>query len=152
NQYGDCKDKHTLFASLLQAAGIPAYPALISSSRKLDPDVPSPAQFDHVISVVPQGQSYLWLDTTAEVGPFGYLLPQLRDKQALVMPGDKPAILVATPPNLPFPSIDTFTIEGKLNEEGTLESKMDYTSRGDAEIVLRSAFRQVPQPQWKDLV
>jgi tetratricopeptide (TPR) repeat protein len=152
NQYGDCKDKHTLFASLLQAAGVTAYPALISSSRKLDPDVPSPAQFDHVISVIPQGQSFVWLDTTAEVGPFGYLLPQLRDKQALVMPGDKPAILVTTPPNLPFPSVDTFTIDGKLSEDGTLESKMDYTSRGDGEIALRAAFRQVPQPQWKDLV
>jgi tetratricopeptide (TPR) repeat protein len=152
NQYGDCKDKHTLFASLLQATGVTAYPALISSSRKLDADVPSPAQFDHVISVVPQGQNFLWLDTTAEVGPFGYLLPQLRDKQALVMPGDKPAMLVTTPANLPFPSINTFTIDGKLNEDGTLESKMDYTSRGDSEIVFRSAFRLVPQPQWKDLV
>ncbi len=27
NQYGDCKDKHTLFASLLNALGIKAYPA-----------------------------------------------------------------------------------------------------------------------------
>ncbi len=152
NQYGDCKDKHTLFASLLQAAGVTAYPALISSSRKLDADVPSPAQFDHVISVVPQGQSFLWLDTTAEVGPFGYLLPQLRDKQALIIPGDKPAMLVTTPANLPFPSINTFTIDGKLNGDGTLESKMDYTSRGDSEILLQTAFRQVPQPQWKDLV
>ena len=32
NQYGDCKDKHTLFASLLAASGIRAYPALISST------------------------------------------------------------------------------------------------------------------------
>src|SRR5215470_6605229 len=31
NRYGDCKDKHTLFAALLRAAGITAYPALISS-------------------------------------------------------------------------------------------------------------------------
>jgi tetratricopeptide (TPR) repeat protein len=152
NQYGDCKDKHTLFASLLRAAGVTAYPALISMSLNLDPDVPSPAQFDHVISAVPQGQSYVWLDTTAEVGPFGYLLPQLRDKQALVIPGDKPAMLVTTPADLPYPSSDTFTIDGKLNDDGTLESKMDYSSRGDAEIALRAAFRQVPQPQWKDLV
>ena len=152
NQYGDCKDKHTLLASLLQASGITAYPALISSSRKLDPDVPSPAQFDHVISVVPQGQAYVWLDTTAEVGPFGYLLPQLRDKQALVIPGDKPATLVRTPADLPFANVNTFTVDGKLNEDGTLESQMDYTTRGDSELVLRGAFRQVPQPQWQELV
>jgi hypothetical protein len=54
NQYGDCKDKHTLLASLLSAVGIEAYPALISSSRQVDPDVPSPGQFDHVITVVPR--------------------------------------------------------------------------------------------------
>src|SRR5581483_11570224 len=48
NEYGDCKDKHTLLATLLKAEGIDAWPALISSQRDLDPSVPSPAQFDHV--------------------------------------------------------------------------------------------------------
>ena len=42
NGYGDCKDKHTLLATLLRAEGIPSYPVLIHSGRKLDPDVPSP--------------------------------------------------------------------------------------------------------------
>src|SRR3984957_2843002 len=45
NQYGDCKDKHTLLASLLEAEGLHASSVLINSSRKLDPDVPSPSQF-----------------------------------------------------------------------------------------------------------
>src|SRR6266542_2121834 len=46
NQYGDCKDKHTLLSSMLIAAGLRGYPALMNSSRKLDVDVPSPGQFD----------------------------------------------------------------------------------------------------------
>ena len=29
NQYGDCKDKHTLLAAMLKAAGYEAWPALI---------------------------------------------------------------------------------------------------------------------------
>jgi transglutaminase-like putative cysteine protease len=74
NRYGGCKDKHTLLASLFDAAGIGAYPALISSFRELDPDVPSPAQFNHVITVVPQGNGFVWLDTITEVAPFGYLV------------------------------------------------------------------------------
>ncbi|MGA7400640.1 MAG: DUF3857 and transglutaminase domain-containing protein, partial [Candidatus Sulfotelmatobacter sp.] len=53
NQYGDCKDKHTLLASLLEAEGMHASSVLINSSRKLDPDVPSPSQFDHVITLLP---------------------------------------------------------------------------------------------------
>src|ERR1700740_1206441 len=50
NQYGDCKDKHTLLASMLEAEGLHASSVLINSSRKLDADVPSPSQFDHVIT------------------------------------------------------------------------------------------------------
>jgi transglutaminase-like putative cysteine protease len=95
NQYGDCKDKHTLLASLLDAAGIKAYPALINSTHALDPDVPSPSQFDHVITAIPRGNGFLWLDTTAEVAPYGYLVSPLWDKQSLVIPSDKAAALVA---------------------------------------------------------
>ncbi|MGA9889639.1 MAG: DUF3857 and transglutaminase domain-containing protein, partial [Candidatus Acidiferrales bacterium] len=50
NGYGDCKDKHTLFAALLAAEKITAFPALISSKSKIDANIPSPAQFDHVIT------------------------------------------------------------------------------------------------------
>ena len=64
NGYGDCKDKHTLFAALLKAEGIQSYPVLIDSSRQLDPDVPSPAQFDHVITAAKLGTGLTWLDTT----------------------------------------------------------------------------------------
>ena len=52
NQYGDCKDKHTLLASMLAATGLRAYPVLMNSSRKIDVDMPSPGQFDHVISAI----------------------------------------------------------------------------------------------------
>src|SRR6202162_4117748 len=55
NGYGDCKDKHTLFSALLRAEGIQSYPVMIHSTRKLDVDVPSPAQFDHVITAARLG-------------------------------------------------------------------------------------------------
>ena len=154
NNYGDCKDKHTLLASLLQAAGITLYPALISSSQKLDPEMPTPAQFNHVIGYLPPGKDKdaIWLDTTPEVAPFGLLIPRLRDKQALLMTGEKSTQLVTTPGDPPFPSTETFKIVGKINDEGTFEAKAAVTSRGDSELLTRLAFRQVPQPQWKELV
>ena len=154
NNYGDCKDKHTLLASLLQASGVTIYPALINSSRKLDPDIPSPAQFDHIIGYLQQGKDKdaVWLDTTLEVSPFGYLAPQLRDKQALVMRGEKSIQLVTTPADPPFPSTTAFKIEGKLSDDGTFEAKVEDTTRGEVEVPIRAVFRQVPQPQWKDLV
>ncbi len=152
NQYGDCKDKHTLLASLLQAVGITAYPALISSGNKVDPDVPSVSQFNHVITVLPRGNNYLWLDTTSELAPLAYLLPALRDKQALVIPTDRPPLWVTTPADPPFPGSSVFKAQGKLSEAGVLDAQMEQTLRGDVEILIRTVFRRVPQPQWKDLV
>ncbi|HEV7220365.1 MAG TPA: DUF3857 domain-containing protein, partial [Terriglobales bacterium] len=151
NQYGDCKDKHTLFASLLNAVGIKAYPALISSSREIDADVPSPGQFDHVITFIPREDGPLWLDTTPEVGPFAYLVSSLRDKHALLIQDDKLASLVNTSVSLPFPSTEDFRMEAKLSDSGVLEGNAEATVRGDLEYLLRSAFRSVPFPNWKDL-
>jgi tetratricopeptide (TPR) repeat protein/transglutaminase-like putative cysteine protease len=153
NQYGDCKDKHTFLASLLRAAGIEAYPALINTYRELDQDVPSPAQFDHVITAVPEGSGYLWLDSTAEVAPFGYLLSLLDDKPALVIPDDKPAALVTTPARPTMAAVQTFRLKAKLDESGTLKGTVERSVHGDdAEVLIRSAFRRTPLTQWKDLV
>ncbi len=90
DQYGDCKDKHTLLASMLEAEGLHADSVLINSSRKLDPDVPSPSQFDHVITMLPMGKEEVWMDTTSEVAPFRLLSFNLRKKQALVIPPVNP--------------------------------------------------------------
>jgi len=152
NQYGDCKDKHTLLQALLKAAGYDAYPALINSTRKLDPEVPSPAQFDHVITAVARGENLQWLDTTTEVAPFGQLMPMLRDKQALLTPAGKPASLVMTPADPPFPTDDVLAVDAKLSADGTLTGHFQNTSRGDLELIYRLAFRKVPQAQWKNLV
>ncbi len=150
NQYGDCKDKHTLLASLLSAVGIPAYPALISSTSEVDADVPSPGQFDHVITVVPRGSTLVWLDTTAEVGPYQYLLPPLRGKHSLAIWKDK-AELVETPAQLPFDSVEKFNMDAGLNDSGVLEGHAELSARGDVEYALRAAFRMVAVQQWKDL-
>jgi tetratricopeptide (TPR) repeat protein len=151
NQYGDCKDKQTLLASMLEAVGIPSYPALIRSNREVDAEVPSPGQFDHVITVVPREGGLVWLDSTAEVGPYQYLLSPLRDKHALLIWKDKPAALVSTPADLPYGTVQTFNMEAKLNEAGTLEGNAEVSERGDLEYLLRSTFRVVPLQQWKEL-
>lgn len=152
NQYGDCKDKHTLLASLLQSLGITVYPALISSGTKLDPDVPSISPFNHVITVLPRGTSYLWLDTTSELAPLAYLLPQLRDKPALVIPNDRPPLFITTPTDPPFPRSSVFKAEGTLSKAGVLDAHMEQSARSDLELVFRTVFRRVPQSQWNNLV
>jgi tetratricopeptide (TPR) repeat protein/transglutaminase-like putative cysteine protease len=153
NQYGDCKDKQTLLASLLDAVGIKAYPALINASHAIDLDLPSPGQFDHVIGIVSLPSGSVWLDTTPEVAPYAYLLSPLRGKHALVIPDDKPPALTMTPADPPTKALQTFKIDAKLSDTGTLEGKVEQTVQGnDSEVLLRSAFRRVPMPQWKDLI
>jgi Tfp pilus assembly protein PilF len=155
NEYGDCKDKHTLLASLLEAVGIDAYPVLMNSSRHIDPDVPSPGQFDHVVTAVPKllyGNKLIWLDTTTEVAPFGFLAFALRDKQALVTPGTSSPMLVNTPADPPFKIFRHFEVDAKLSDSGVLEGEMKHTYRDDSELVLRGVFRRVPQSQWKEVV
>src|ERR1700686_3609472 len=157
DQYGDCKDKHPLLASLLEAEGLHASSVLINSSRKLDPDVPSPSQFDHVITLLPLGNQEIWIDSTSEVPPFRLLAYSLRKKQALVIPPAQPPSSVAphleeTPADTPMPDTEFSKIDGKINEIGKLEAHVHYEFRGDEELLLRSVFRRVPQANWQRVV
>ena len=152
NRYGDCKDKHTLFAALLSAIGIKAYPALLSSSMKLDVDFPWPGLFDHVITAILQGDSFLFLDTTPELAAYGYLVTPLRDKSALVIPSGATARLVKTPKNPPGANGEEFRMDASLDAEGTLDGKSRIESHGDSDIMLRSAFRVTSESQWSELV
>src|ERR1700728_3332661 len=153
DQYGDCKDKHTLLSSLLEAENLHASSVLINSSRKLDPDVPSPSQFDHVITLLPMGKEEVWMDTTAEVAPFRLLAYTLRNKLALVIPADgSTPHLEQTPADTPMPDTEISEVDGKVNDIGNLEAHVHYTFRGDEELMLRSIFRRVPEAQWHRVV
>jgi tetratricopeptide (TPR) repeat protein/transglutaminase-like putative cysteine protease len=152
NEYGDCKDKHTLLAALIKAAGYDAWPALVNSAGMVDPDVPSPGQFDHVITVVQLKNELLWLDATSGVAPFGMLFGTLRDQTALVIPEGRPSKLMCTPAQPPFPSFSMVTVIAKLAGDGTLTARFERTDRSDFEMYLRAAFRSLPQTRWQDLV
>ena len=148
--YGDCKDKHTLLAAMLKAVGIQSYPVLIDSSRKLDSDEPSPAQFDHVITLARVGDKLTWLDTTQEVTPYGLLLYQLRNKQAVVASDDAEGGVRRTPADSPIKTFVHFVLNGKLSEYGALDATLEFTAQGDRDWPMRAGYRDVPQAQWKE--
>ena len=149
NQYGDCKDKHTLLAAMLGATGLRAYPVLINSARKLDADIPSPGQFDHVISAIPLGNETLWADTTAEVAPAGLLAPGLRNKKGLMIPVTGPAHLETTPAEPPFLFTELVTVDGTVDDLGKITAHTRMVLRGDSEMYMRMMFRRVPKSNWK---
>lgn len=150
NGYGDCKDKHTLLQALLKAENIQSYPVLISSYRQLDPDVPSPAQFNHEITAAELGGELTWLDSTAEVAPYGLILYQLRNKQALLAADGKMAGLRRTPANAPVKNQLTLKLDGKFTEAGAFDTAVEITAQGDSDVPLRAAFRRISQAQWQD--
>jgi len=152
NEYGDCKDKHTLLSSLLEASGYHASSVLINSGRKLDPDVPSPSQFDHVFTMLPLGKEEVWMDSTTEVAPFRLLASVLRKKQALIIPADGTPHLEETPADPPMLNEQISNIDGKISEVGKLQAHVSYEIRGDTELYMRMLFRRIPRNKWQDFV
>jgi tetratricopeptide (TPR) repeat protein len=152
NEYGDCKDKHTLLASLLEASGYHASSVLINSGRKIDQDIPSPSQFDHVFTQVALGKEEIWMDSTTEVAPFRLLSPVLRKKQALIIPQEGTPHLEETPADPPMVNRQFSEIDGKVNEFGKLEAHVRYEMRGDTELYMRMLFRHVPRNKWTEWV
>jgi tetratricopeptide (TPR) repeat protein len=151
NGYADSIDRHTLLAALAAAAGLRADAVLISTQRNPDPEMPSPADFDRVITRVTAGADVFWLDTTTEVAPFGFLISALRHRQALDVPPEGTATMVETPADPPFPVHQIWRLNGSLSGLGKLDAQVHYALRGDNELLLRSAFHRTPQSKWKDL-
>jgi len=147
--YGDCKDKHTLLATMLKIAGFDACPVLTSVSGELDDDQPSPSRLDHVLTLVHLGDSQVWLDTTSETAPFRVVAAMLRKKPALIVHLDGSSSFTKIPANPPFEFSTTLDIDAVLAENGTITGKVNYTVRGEEELALRGMFRSRPPSDWK---
>lgn len=150
-QYGDCKDKHTLLSSLIDAAGLKASAVLINTDAKIDPEFPSPSQFNHVITLTAAGDKDVWVDTTTEVAPFQLLIATLRNKQGLVVDAVKPRLQL-TPANPPMKSLVLQDVEATLASGGKLDAHVRITVRGDFELLMRSIFRGTPPAQWDEFL
>lgn len=151
NQYGDCKDKHALLAALLRAEGLQPSAVLIGAGIEMNEKVPAPGAFNHLITLVDVDGGPVWLDATTEVAPYRVLLPVLRDKQALVVPAKSgPGLphLAKTPLELPFPAVDRYEGAFELAKDGTTRGDVVVTMRGDDEVIMRYASRQVARAQW----
>lgn len=103
NQFGDCKDKATLLATMLKDAGIDSYYAVAQIDRGIiQPQFASPGVFNHVILAirlpndVPTNDLYsivedpkigklLFFDPTDQYTPVGYLPDSEQENYALVV-------------------------------------------------------------------
>jgi tetratricopeptide (TPR) repeat protein len=110
-----------------------------------------PAAFNHLITLVDVGGEKVWLDATTEVAPYRALLTMLRDKEALVVPATGDPGLRKTPAELPFPAVDRYEVKSELDKAGSLKGHVEVSMRGDSEILMRLASRQIARTQWDQL-
>ncbi len=101
-RWGDCKDKTLLLIDLLREAGIEAYPALalLGRDRRVDPEFPTPFQFNHLVAAVrldslenppptaPIVDGWLILDGTQRRGGAGWLNSGVQGQKLLLVQGD----------------------------------------------------------------
>lgn len=98
--FGDCKDKATLYISMLRKAGVPAYLALLKtgSDEDVPSDLPGMGLFDHAIVYIP-GEPALWVDATAEFEPVGYIPAGDQGRKSLIASPDSHGLV--TIPDMP---------------------------------------------------
>lgn len=151
NGYGDAKDKHVLLAALCAAAGLRAETALVHRDAVLDADSPMPAQFNHVFSFVRLPEEEFWLDASAEVAPFGLVEASLRGRDVLVVSRDGASRIARAPEAPPFAGQDHKTVAARITASGELTARVEARVRGDGELYLRRAFRDVPRQRWNQI-
>ena len=152
NQYGDCKDKHTLLASMLTVLGLDADAVLIGAGVRFNKAVPSPNAFNHLITRVKVGGQEVWLDSTEEVAPYRMMYAVIRDKQALVIPDKGAATIERTPSDPPFASFQNWVAKGVLDDKGVSDSHISLEMRGDGELAVRAGVRQVAPAQYEEFM
>jgi hypothetical protein len=65
---------------------------------------------------VGKDEDFTWLDATAEVAPYGLIMYQLRNKQALLASNDSYAGLRKTTADAPVKNLVAIKIDGKFSD------------------------------------
>jgi tetratricopeptide (TPR) repeat protein len=153
-EYGDCKDKHVLLASLARAIGQELSPVLLSSGALLEERVPSPSQFDHVVSVrIGPGEpaTWLWMDTTTGLLPPGALLVGFRDRKVLLVGGAAgtaradAAAIIKSPASAPVATVANIEVRGSVDSRGGAKLAVVRRMSGDFEYLMRYSLRDADQ-------
>jgi transglutaminase-like putative cysteine protease len=141
NAYGDCKDQATLLTALLNAKGIKAYPVMIFSGRQYRLlDTPTPSQFNHVITYLPDYKIYA--DTTATNTAFGELPMADYAKPVLHTVADGPARF-STPLLPPGLLTSTSSMNARVDEEGRVTATASTTMTGPWAASWRGVVAQI---------
>lgn len=130
NGYGDCKALANYTMALLQAIGIPSHYTLIQNGAPgflpVRPHFPF-NNFNHAILCVPLQQDTLWLETTAQILPAGYI-GRGNTGRYVLLATEEGGVLTRTPPFQQDKNIISQNVH------------IDLCQQGDARLSIRKNF------------
>jgi len=139
-QYGDCKDKATIFVAMAQKMGVEAYPVLLSAGGKVERSLPSIDQFNHAIAALKIGGQYTYVDLTSDLTPYGALPATDQGQFALVVHPDGRADEVTLPENAPSVNRSETSLSGELTSDGLVNLRYEERAEGSRQYGLRGLF------------
>ena len=130
NRYGDARDKAVLLVSMLRAAGVDAWPALVNDAPvTFVPEVPTLEQFDSILIAVGSAGDYAFLDPFVDNAMYGHL-EWGHGNTALVVRDDGSGELVDIPAFLPSENTSGRTVVAEIGEDGSAELIVDCEVSG----------------------
>jgi transglutaminase-like putative cysteine protease len=161
NRYGDCKDKVALMRAMLAMVGVPSEAAGALVGERVDPDFPSPFQFNHIIIAVPitavpdlppypdaTVDGWLFFDPTNEATDLGQLPSSLRGTYVLRTSVDDSAT-TRLPYLKPADQGRVYRATAELKPDYSLRAKVTVVDYGVWGIASRYEYRTSAK---KDLV
>jgi hypothetical protein len=149
-RYGDCKDLSVYLVTLLRAAGVDAFPALVLTREDgaVDPVFPE-SQFNHCIAVVPMQKDTLWLECTSDAASFLDPPPNLEGTLALMIkPGGGDLVRIPVSAAAENTSRLKATAEIMSNRDLRLCGSLDQT--GNVAFMSRSLLASMDAQQQRE--
>jgi hypothetical protein len=161
HRYGDCKDKATLMASMLQEVGIDSYYVVINAARgAVTPETPAHVSaFNHMILAItlpegvndpsliatrqdPKRGKLVFFDPTNEFTPFGQIGGYLQANYGLLVTPDG-GELIQLPMQPPAMNGIQRTAKLMLDASGTLKGDVKEVRMGDRARQERRELREI---------
>lgn len=163
-KYGDCRDKNCLLISLLRAAGINAFPVLISRVVPAAKDVPSPDAFDWLAtmafvsdtasakSAIGNRQSPTFLDPFAEYNLYGTIPEDEAGSDALYLDGESGGLTAVPGKGNAQSDLAITTADLTLNDGGDMSGTVSTEAGGFYDNQIRSSWRdQTPTDRKRSM-
>jgi hypothetical protein len=151
-KYGDCKGKSGLLIAMLKSVGIPAHFALVATvpSGFIEPEIPS-VFFNHAIVAVPDGNSYMFMDPTADMLSFNRVPFSVQGADALIL-GDTSLVLMKIPSESAEENKTNSEISIHINEDGSMQVYSESKYTGQDAWLQRNSAKYVPLKQYNELL